>query len=73
MKDFINKAIEELKYRNPYGASDYVKDSYEELYSALRTLYIVGLITKEQFNQIKECDSEMFREYFRNRKQEDAK
>lgn len=69
MKDFINKAIDELKYRNPYGASDYVKSAYEELYGALRTLYIVGLINKSEFAQIKECDSELFREYFHTRKQ----
>lgn len=68
MKDFVNKAIDELKYRNPYGASDYVKDSYEELYSALRTLYIVGLLNKEQFNEIRECDRKLYREYFQIRK-----
>lgn len=69
MKDFINKAIDELKYRNPYGASDYVKDSYKELYEALRTLYVVGLINKSEFTQVRECDSELFREYFQTRKQ----
>lgn len=68
MKDFINRAISELQYRNPYGGSDYVKSAYEELYSALRTLYVVGLLNKEQFNRIKECDSELFRQYFADRK-----
>ena len=68
MKNFIDRAIEELRYRDPYGASDYVKDSYEELYNALRTLYVVGLINKEQFNRIIECDFELFREYFQTRK-----
>lgn len=69
MKDFINKAISKLRYLNPYGANGCVKIAYSDLYEALRTLHNVGLINDSEFAQIKDCDSEMYREYFRTRKQ----